>query len=212
VEINSIKIDAVLSFETDFSGSAANDHQRLLVYELETTGGETLVLTSDQFIPGSTAQTLIAGDENNASTPEFLAADGTYYRVDVVSYDSGETVEVVEEEHYLYVRPSEMFTSQPLVTTGSAPSADAVDASSLERLLYILGHNVQHGEFLNTTGYTTSRTIRGFNQLSETEAAEKLEDSEAPDEIGTAFKSKLILAVGDDNNELSALEQEQTVV
>lgn len=191
----------------DLTASAPyDDHFRIRVYQLENDGAETLMFTSEQFVDGSVPETFVLSDANDALNNIIGVVNSEFYRIDVVAFDAGETVELIIDEHFFYVFPD------AIVTVGQNPNCGAIDSTLFQKLLYMLGHNVLHGEYLNPTGYTQSRVIRAFGEdLTESEAQALLLTASDPDDIDVVFKAKAQLTTADNGNELLTRQTEEAL-
>lgn len=176
------------------------DHFRLLVYRLDASGGRTLILTTDAF--GYCPIDLLFGDANDPSGFVLNTVDDTFYQIEVREYDAGETVSDLEDEHFVHCFPDDLDTQGDEVSVSSA---------LFSRLLWMLGHNVLDGEFLQPSGYTQSSVRRGYGSLTEDQADEVLEDSDSPEDTRVQFKSKILITTMDNGNKTFTLETEQTV-
>jgi hypothetical protein len=199
--------------------TGADDHFRILVYEQETGGGESLEFTSDQYSSGPQSITI-----DEASSPgafEVSLEEGKFYRAVVVAYDSGETVAYEEDEYFLYMRSGTIYTTASLVTTSGAAVSSAVDQVTLDLLLHALGHNAIAGQFNNESGYTAQRVVRGYPDTlteaaalvaSETEDASFQEPYVNPGDTDVETKFVTNFTTTDDGRESSWTTQEQEVV
>lgn len=190
--------------EVDFTNCVPGtgyDHFRIQVHKLNTGGTFTLQMTTDPF--SYCPAYLLAGDEDNPATFEFHAVDNTFYKVEIWEYDAGETISALEDEHFLHCFPDSLETQ--------GDEALSLNSTLFTKLLFMLGHNVLDGNFLQPAGYTQSRVRRGYSSLTTHQADDLLEDSDAPSESNMQFKSKIILTTSDHGDELMSAETEQDV-
>lgn len=198
----SIKRESDITLDDFTLGSAPADHFRLRVYKLLADGLRTLVFTSDTFTTAPVVFSLQAA--NAVPSNEIGVESGEYYQLELVEFDAAETSEDIVDEHFLLVFPDS-------IETVDQDTCGTLDSAVFDKLLYMLGHNVLHGEFDVASGYVGSRVIRGYETMTEAEATALLADSDEPDDSNVVFKSQAILTTADNGNELRCLETEQSV-
>lgn len=183
---------------------SATDQYRALIYRLTGPGTRTLVFTSDPVAYGPIV--LNWRDENDVALWEVGIADGQYYQIEIVAQNLTETYEEIEDEHFVLAIPDDVSTIEPLTTAaGSGSLQNALDTLVLSKGLYMAGHNVLHGEMGNASGYTTSRIIRGYDELTEAEMDILLAAAESPGDADVLFKHLTTKTVSDSGNEKAAL-------
>ena len=205
-DFSTVKRFSTLEFDNLVASAPYDDHFRIRVLKMENGGAVALVFTSDPFVDGSSPEVFTLLSANDVGNNEIGVENSEFYRIDVVAFDAGETVEDTIDEHFLYVYPDAILTS------GTAPNCGAIDSELFGKLLFMLGHNVLHGEYLNPAGYTQQRVIRGFGiDLTESEAQALLLTAEDPDDVDVVFKAKAVLTTADNGNELLSRQTEEPV-
>jgi len=167
------------------------------IYELGAGGVETLTYTSNTFV--TTSKDLEVSDTDDSAAFTFAAEDNKYYKIQLIEQFPGSDL----DEFYVHTFPDDL--------PSQAAAGVSLDSTLFQKLLMMLGHNVLAGELANSTGYTTQVVRRGYDTLTDTEAATLLAASDAPGDVGVIQKSKLVLTTSDVGNETQSVEVDQTV-